>query len=89
MVFVVLTGVLLGLTSPSPASAAPEPTATVVTQNLYIGADLSPILAAPDLPAALAAAGQVFAAVQASHPCASTTAPVTPSCPVGRLINPG
>ena len=68
MVFLALTGALLGLTSPSPASAASEPTVTVVTQNLYIGADLSPILAAPDIPAALAAAGQVFAAVQASHP---------------------
>lgn len=74
MAFVALTGALLGLTSPSPVSAAPEPTATVVTQNLYIGADLSPILAAPDLPAALAAAGQVFAAVQASHPAARMAA---------------
>jgi endonuclease/exonuclease/phosphatase family metal-dependent hydrolase len=68
MVFLALTGALLGLTSPSPGSAASEPTVTVVTQNLFIGADLSPILAAPDIPAALAAAGQVFAAVQASHP---------------------
>jgi len=70
MVFVALAGALLGLTSPSPASAAPERTVTVVTQNLYIGADLSPILAAPDLQAALEAVGQVFAAVQASHPAA-------------------
>jgi endonuclease/exonuclease/phosphatase family metal-dependent hydrolase len=74
MAFVALAGALLGLTSPSPASAAPEPTVTVVTQNLYIGADLSPILAAPDLQAALAAAGQVFAAVQASHPAARMAA---------------
>jgi endonuclease/exonuclease/phosphatase family metal-dependent hydrolase len=74
MVFVTLTGALLGLTLPSPASAATEPTVTVVTQNLYIGADLSPILAAPDLSAALAAAGQVFAAVQASHPAARMAA---------------
>jgi endonuclease/exonuclease/phosphatase family metal-dependent hydrolase len=74
MAFVALAGALLGLTSPSPASAAPEPTITVVTQNLYIGADLSPILAAPDIPAALAAAGQVFAAVQASHPAARMAA---------------
>jgi len=62
MVFLVLAGAFLGLTSPSPALAAPEPTVTVVTQNLDIGADLSPILAAPDLQAAFAAAGQVFAA---------------------------
>jgi endonuclease/exonuclease/phosphatase family metal-dependent hydrolase len=74
MTFVALAGALLGLTSLSPASAAPEPTVTVVTQNLYIGADLSPILAAPDLEAALAAAGQVFAAVQASHPAARMAA---------------
>lgn len=74
MTFVALTGALLGLTSPYLASAAPEPTLTVVTQNLYIGADLSPILAAPDLEAALAAAGQVFAAVQSSHPPARMAA---------------
>src|SRR4030095_1743724 len=74
MAFVALAGALLGLTSPSPASAAPEPTVTVVTQNLYIGADLSPILAAPDLQTALAAAGQVFAAVQASHPASRMAA---------------
>src|SRR5688572_17659026 len=74
MAFVSLVGALLGLTSPSPAWAAPAPTVTVVTQNLYIGADLSPILAAPDLPAAVAAAGEVFAAVQASHPAARMAA---------------
>lgn len=74
MAFVALAGALLGLTSQSPASAAPKPTVTVATQNLYIGADLSPILAAPDLQAALAAAGQVFAAVQASHPAARMAA---------------
>src|SRR5687768_6134532 len=74
MAFVTLVGALLGLTSPYPASAAPEPTITVVTQNLYIGAALSPILAAPDLEAALAAAGQVFAAVQSSHPAARMAA---------------
>jgi hypothetical protein len=33
MTFVALAGALLGLTSPSPASAAPEPTVTVVTQK--------------------------------------------------------
>jgi endonuclease/exonuclease/phosphatase family metal-dependent hydrolase len=74
MALVALASALLGITSPSPASAAPGPTVTVVTQNLYIGADLSPILAAPDLPAALAAAGQVFAAVQGSHPAARMAA---------------
>ena len=72
MAFVALAGALLGFMSP--ASAAPEPTVTVATQNLYIGADLSPILAAPDLPAALVAASQVFAAVQASHPAARMAA---------------
>ena len=74
MAFVALAGALLGLTSPSPASAAPERAITVVTRNLYIGADLAPILAAPDLPAAIAAAGQVFAEVQASHPAARMAA---------------
>jgi endonuclease/exonuclease/phosphatase family metal-dependent hydrolase len=74
MAFVALASALLGLTSPFPASAAPEPTVTVATQNLYIGADLSPILAAKDLEGALAAAGQVFAAVQASHPAARMAA---------------
>ena len=65
--FVALVGALLTL-APYPGSAAPEPTITVATQNLYIGADLAPILAAPDLAAAFAAAAQVFATVQASHP---------------------
>ena len=74
MTFVALAGALFGLTAPSPVSAAPEPTVAVVTQNLYIGADLSPILAAPDLQAAFAAAGRVFAAVQASHPAARMAA---------------
>jgi endonuclease/exonuclease/phosphatase family metal-dependent hydrolase len=74
MAFAALASALLGLTSPSRASAAPKPTVTVVTQNLYIGADLSPILAAKDLEAALEAAGQVFAAVQASHPAARMAA---------------
>jgi Endonuclease/Exonuclease/phosphatase family len=74
MAFVALAGALLGLTSPSPASAAPEPTVTVVTQNLYIGADLMPILAVQDLKDVPAAAGEVFAAVQASHPAARMAA---------------
>ena len=66
--FVALAGALLGGALPYPASAAQEPAITVATQNLYIGADLAPILAAPDLETAFAAAAQVFAAVQASHP---------------------
>jgi Endonuclease/Exonuclease/phosphatase family len=74
MVVVALTGALLGLTSPSPASAAPEPTVTVVTQNLYIGTDLMPILAVRKLDDVPAAAGEVFAAVQASHPAARMAA---------------
>jgi endonuclease/exonuclease/phosphatase family metal-dependent hydrolase len=74
MVFVAVTGALLGLTSPSPASAAPEPTVTVATQNLYIGADLMPILAVRKLDDVPAAAGEVFAAVQASHPAARMAA---------------
>jgi endonuclease/exonuclease/phosphatase family metal-dependent hydrolase len=72
--FVALASVLLGLTGSYRASAAPAPAVTVVTQNVYIGGDLSPILGAPDLEAALAAAGQVFAAVQASHPAARMVA---------------
>jgi hypothetical protein len=73
MVFVALAGALLGLTSPSPASAAPEPTVTVVTQNLYIGADLMRILAVRDLEDVPAAAGEVFAAASAAGSRSSST----------------
>jgi endonuclease/exonuclease/phosphatase family metal-dependent hydrolase len=40
---------------------------TVMTRNVYVGADFGPVLAAPSLPAAFAAAGVVWGQVQASN----------------------
>ena len=55
-----------------PAHAAERPddhrqTVTVMTQNLYFGADLGPVLGAPDFPALVAAVGATFAAAQATN----------------------
>ena len=40
---------------------------TVMTQNLYVGANTDPVLAAPDLTTAVAAALQAFGQVQANN----------------------
>jgi len=40
---------------------------TVMTRNVYVGADFGPVLAAPSLPAAFAAAGTVWGQVQATN----------------------
>lgn len=58
--------VLCALAAP-PAAGGPIDV-TVMTRNLYFGADLAPIIAAPDAGALVARAGEVFGAAVASRP---------------------
>jgi endonuclease/exonuclease/phosphatase family metal-dependent hydrolase len=58
-----LLGIVLFMVAPAAAGEGPI---TVMTRNLYLGADLRPILAAQDAAELLGAVGATFAAVQAS-----------------------
>src|SRR5215813_2402762 len=44
-----------------------RPALRVMTRNLYLGTDLLPVLAAPDLPTLLAVVGQQYAGVQQTN----------------------
>jgi len=50
------------------AAAASTPTVKLMTRNLYIGADLTPVVQATSLPQFLTATAQTFMKVQASDP---------------------
>src|SRR5688500_4212924 len=54
--------------APPAVPAAPPAGITVMTRNLYFGADFTPILQATNLPGLIGAASAVFATVQASRP---------------------
>lgn len=64
----VLTIVALALvfSVAAPATAKEKRELTVMTRNLYLGADLTPALTAPNVGAFLVAAATIFATVQAS-----------------------
>src|SRR5436305_193347 len=68
----IMTAVLAALlaapaaTAGDPAAAGGDRQVTVMTQNLFLGTDLQPILAAPSLIALFAAAGAGWAQVQAN-----------------------
>src|SRR4051794_426659 len=51
---------------PGPAQAAKAPTVTVMTRNLFLGADLSPAIGAPTIPEAIDGAGTVWNELQAT-----------------------
>ena len=63
----VVVTVVLALVALAPAaqSAAPS-TPTVMTRNIYLGADLTPAIVATDVPSLLAANAGIFSAVQAT-----------------------
>jgi endonuclease/exonuclease/phosphatase family metal-dependent hydrolase len=54
------------LLSPAAAQAAKAPTVTVMTRNLFLGADLSPAINAPTIPEAIDGAGTVWNELQAT-----------------------
>lgn len=54
---------ITGLVAPAAASAKPA-NVKVMSRNLYLGADLTPIIAAPNAPAAYRAAGDVWEHVE-------------------------
>ena len=64
----VLTAVALALlfSVAGPVTAKEKPELTVMTQNLYLGADLTPVLSAPNPGAFLVAVAGLYAVVQAS-----------------------
>src|SRR4051794_10411141 len=52
---------------PGPAQAAKAPTVTVMTRNLFLGADLSPAIGAPTIPEAIDGAGTVWNELQSTR----------------------
>jgi endonuclease/exonuclease/phosphatase family metal-dependent hydrolase len=57
---------LSALFSPAVAEAAKAPAVTVMTRNLFLGADLAPAINAPDIPSAIDGAGTVWNELQAT-----------------------
>jgi endonuclease/exonuclease/phosphatase family metal-dependent hydrolase len=50
----------LALLAPAAAAAAPQPQVTVMTRNVFLGADLAPALNAPTIPQAIDGAGVIW-----------------------------
>src|SRR3954466_10162547 len=66
--FVFACAAVAALCSPAAAQAAAAkgPTVTVMTRNLFLGADLSPAINAPTIPEAIDGAGAVWNELQAT-----------------------
>jgi endonuclease/exonuclease/phosphatase family metal-dependent hydrolase len=64
---VLAVAALAALFSPSVAQAAKAPTVTVMTRNLFLGADLSPAIGAPTIPEAIDGAGTVWNELQSTR----------------------
>lgn len=64
-----LTAVLLiaAMAIPATASAKSGPKITVMTRNVFLGADLGPALGAPDLPSAVDGAGVIWNELQSTR----------------------
>ncbi|WP_028065946.1 endonuclease/exonuclease/phosphatase family protein [Solirubrobacter soli] len=66
--FVFACAAVVALCSPTAAQAASKgPTVTVMTRNLFLGADLSPAINAPTIPAAIDGAGTVWNELQSTN----------------------
>jgi endonuclease/exonuclease/phosphatase family metal-dependent hydrolase len=63
-----LVAILALAALPAAASADQAPRLKVQTHNLYLGADLNPAIAAPDLPSFITAANGIWANVKSSRP---------------------
>jgi hypothetical protein len=57
---------LSALLGPAAAEAAKPPEVTVMTRNLFLGADLAPAINAPDIPTAIDGAGTVWNELQST-----------------------
>jgi endonuclease/exonuclease/phosphatase family metal-dependent hydrolase len=64
--FVLSAAVVCAVLSPAAAEAAQAPTVTVMTRNLFLGADLAPAINAATIPEAIDGAGTVWNELQAT-----------------------
>src|SRR3954454_17249604 len=64
---VLAAAVLAALSCPAAAQAAKAPSVTVMTRNLFLGADLAPAINAPTIPEAIDGAGTVWNELQATR----------------------
>jgi endonuclease/exonuclease/phosphatase family metal-dependent hydrolase len=63
-----IAALLLALVLPSAASAKEEgPKVTAMTRNVFLGADLGPVLTAPNIPAAIDGAGTIWNEFQSTN----------------------
>src|SRR4051812_8276400 len=62
----VVVPLLAALVLPASAHAAGAPTVTVMTRNVFLGADLAPAIGAPDIAKAIDGAGTVFNQMQST-----------------------
>src|SRR4051812_22958729 len=65
--FVFVLAALSALLGPASAQAAKPPEVTVMTRNLFLGADLSPAIDAPTIPEAIDGAGTVWNELQSTR----------------------
>ena len=61
-----IAGALLALALPTVAEAKKGPKLTVMTRNVFLGADLAPAINAPTIPAAIDGAGVIWNEMQST-----------------------
>ena len=65
---IAVAALLVALVLPAAASAKEEgPKVTVMTRNVFLGADLGPVLAAQNIPAAIDGAGTIWNEFQSTN----------------------